>query len=102
MTEARQTALCSRVRTELEQRGVPERYWACGHYDDDRCCLFLDGGTWRLVHAERGVLDVYRETYDDEEAFHSFIEWASSVYAETVRAVDAMWHWRDRRRKLML
>lgn len=97
MTDAaRQTALCSRVRTELAQRGIPERYWACGHYDDDRCCLLLERHTWRLLHAERGVLDVYRETYDDEVAFHSFIDWASSVYAETVRAADATRRWRDR------
>ena len=80
----------------MAQRGIPERYWACGHYDDDRCCLLLDGHTWRLVHAERGVFDVYQETYDDEVAFHSFIDWVSSVYAETVRAADATTRWRDR------
>jgi hypothetical protein len=73
----------------LEDRGVPERYWACGHYDDDRCCLLFEGGVWRLIHAERGLLDVYRETREDDEALQFFVEWVSSVYAETIRAADA-------------
>jgi hypothetical protein len=50
---------------------------------------------WRLVHAERGVLDIHRETGDDEEALRLFIEWASSVYTETMSAAEKTRRWRE-------
>ncbi len=86
MTEDLVPALCERVAKALAARGVRERAWACGTFEDDRYCLVADGKNWRIGYFERGNFDVRYETADADDAISYFVDWVTEGDRAHLRA----------------
>ena len=70
------------LRKELEKKGIPKERYSLGFDRNERICIVLDRGVWRVYFLERGTEDSAKEFSDFNEAKDYFWDLMMEIWPQ--------------------